>query len=139
MPMKEIIELYTDGGARGNPGISGIGVWAKDSAGEIVFEHAKYIGHQTNNYAEYEGLIEGLQLLIAHKQESKNVLVHMDSELIIKQMRGEYKVKDPGLKKQHERVRALLVRFAHVSFVHIRREQNAKADELANIAMDGAV
>lgn len=136
--MKETIHLYTDGGARGNPGPSGIGVWARDTDGAVIFEQAKYIGHQTNNYAEYEGLIEGLHLLVRHKQEGKRIAVHMDSELVIKQMKGEYKVKDAGLKKQYERVRPLLAKFAHVSFTHIAREKNAKADELANIAMDNA-
>lgn len=138
MNTKEVqkIHLYTDGGARGNPGPSGIGAWAKESEGEIIFELSKYIGTHTNNFAEYEALIEGLHALHKKGKGVEKVLVHMDSELIVKQMKGEYKVRDVGLKKQHERVKKLLEHFSLVSFTHIPREKNARADELANIAMD---
>ena len=138
--MKHTVALYTDGGARGNPGPAG--------AGAVVYENGKetatvsrFLGVQTNNWAEYEALI--LALDTARKKikniSSYTVMVHMDSELIVKQMKGEYKVRDSALKKQHARVQEILKKyFSGVSFTHVRREMNTRADELANQAMDSA-
>lgn len=134
------VTIHADGGSRGNPGPAG--------AGAVVYEGGKevatvslYLGVRTNNWAEYEALIRGLE--VARDQVArlaqKKVAVKLDSELIVKQMKGEYRVKDPELKKQHARVRALIdAHFPHISFSHVRRELNERADELANHAMDSA-
>lgn len=133
-----MITIYTDGGARGNPGPAGAG--AAIYKGEKEIGHvSKFLDHQTNNWAEYEAL--RLALETAHKllgsPVTTQVTVKMDSELIVKQMKGEYKVKDPELKKQNERVRMLILEsFPKIEFVHVRRELNKRADELANDAMD---
>jgi ribonuclease HI len=132
------ITIFTDGGARGNPGPAGAG--AAIYKGEKEIGHvSKFLGVQTNNWAEYEAL--RLALETAHKllgsPVTTLVTVKMDSELIVKQMKGEYRVKDPELKKQNERVRLLILEsFPKIEFVHVRREMNARADELANDAMD---
>lgn len=132
--MEKVI-IYTDGGARNNPGPSGAGVVAYES-GATLFELKKYLGEQTNNWAEYEALI--LALTEAHKRGRIHVEVRMDSELIVKQMKGEYKVKDKALKEQHARVREILSGFSDVHFVHVPREENAEADRLVNEAIDEA-
>lgn len=133
----EGIFIYTDGGARGNPGPAGAGAVIYKGK-EKVSEVSRFLGKQTNNWAEYEALILALE---AAEPFSKNaaVTVRMDSELIVKQMRGEYRVKDAELKKQHAKVKALIEQhFPNISFVHVRREENTEADQLANEAMDGA-
>lgn len=133
-----MITIFTDGGSRGNPGPSGAGA-AIYKAGNEIGSVSKFLGTQTNNWAEYEAL--RLALETAHKllgsPVTSLVTVKMDSELIVKQMKGEYKVKDPELKKQNERVRMLILEsFPKIEFVHVRREMNERADELANEAMD---
>lgn len=137
--MKFIIN--TDGGARGNPGPAGIGfVIVRD--GETIKEGNAYLGETTNNQAEYEALIRALsELLLLVPQTdrgSSQVEIRMDSELAIKQLRGEYRVKDPGLKIQYAKVKELLKELSNISFVHVPRAENARADELANEAMDRA-
>lgn len=132
------VTLFTDGGARGNPGPAGAGA-SIQKGGEEIGHVSKFLGKQTNNWAEYEAL--RLALETAHKllgsPVTVPVTVKMDSELIVKQMKGEYRVKDPELKKQNERVRMLILEsFPKIEFVHIRRELNTRADELANDAMD---
>ena len=132
------IIIYTDGGARGNPGPAGAGASIQKDGIEVAHV-SKFLGKQTNNWAEYEALV--LALEVAHQVFGSpietEVSIRMDSELIVKQMRGEYRVKDVELKKQHERVRFLIHEaFPHISFHHVRREQNKRADELANEAMD---
>lgn len=139
--MKDKFIIYTDGGARGNPGPAGIGfVIQKD--GEIVTKGKAYLGETTNNQAEYEGLIRALTeldaMLPVEGRAGVRVEVRMDSELVIKQLRKEYKVKDAGLKQQFEKVGALIAKFPNISFVHVMREENSLADELANEAMDSA-
>jgi ribonuclease HI len=131
--------INTDGGARGNPGPAGIGfVIQKD--GEILKKGSAYIGEKTNNQAEYEALIRALDALdgIVSKEErdAMHVEVRMDSELAIKQLRREYKVKDAGLKRQFAKVSALVALFPEISFIHVMREENGAADALANEAMD---
>lgn len=133
--MSEVV-IYTDGGARGNPGPAGAGVVIVEGEKNIA-AFGKYLGdHLTNNWAEYEALV----LAIADAKRlglvERHVEIRMDSELIVKQMQGLYKVKDPGLKIQHAKVRELLLDFQHVSFVHIPRAENSEADALVNEAID---
>jgi ribonuclease HI len=133
--MSEIV-IYTDGGARGNPGPAGAGVVIVEN-GKVVAAFGKYLGDNlTNNWAEYQALILAIQDATRLGFTDRHVEFRMDSELIVKQMRGEYKVKDKGLKLQHAHVRELLLDFQHVHFVHIPREENSQADRLVNDAID---
>lgn len=134
------IIIHTDGGARGNPGPAGIGVVIENEKGEKLAELSEYIGETTNNVAEYEALIRGLQkakeLLGARLYEAE-VEVRMDSELVVRQLEGAYKVRDAGMRERFERVMSLRFEdFPSISFRHVRREQNAHADELVNRAID---
>ena len=126
--------IFTDGGSRGNPGIAGCGVVLYDEAKKEIATEKKFCGIQTNNYAEYDGLLIGLDLAI--KNDITNLTVYMDSKLIIEQMNGNYKVKNVGLKPLFERAKQLQENFAEISFKHVRREKNKVADMLANQAMD---
>ncbi len=133
------IIIFTDGGARGNPGPAGSGAVVRGPDGKIVAEISEYLGHQTNNFAEYTALV--LALTAAREAfgdpVSHPVEVKMDSELIVKQMKGEYKVKHPVLKEKNLEVRTLIhASFPVISFTHVRRAENAEADRLANDAMD---
>jgi ribonuclease HI len=131
--------LYTDGGSRGNPGPAGAGAIAYDALGKVVAEVSEFLGERTNNYAEYEAVILGLEALAkeVHDAKNKEVLVRLDSELVAKQMKGEYRVKHPEIGKQFLRLQNTITRnFKHVSFEHIPREKNEEADGLANDAMD---
>ena len=135
--MKYIV--YTDGGARGNPGPAGIGFVIVEGSTTLKRGYA-YIGETTNNQAEYEALIwalKGLDSLVSGDDKEKaHIEVRMDSELVVKQLRHEYKVKDVGLKKQFAKVSEYISLFPNIIFKHIPREQNAEADALANEAMD---
>ena len=133
--MKLIIN--TDGGARGNPGPSGIGVVIAGDDGSIISVHKKYIGEATNNVAEYKALILGLTE--AQKISADELLVKMDSELIVRQMQGRYKIKEPTLKVLAGEVLVLIKNFKNISFSHIPREQNKLADKLVNEAIDEAL
>jgi len=126
--------LYIDGGARGNPGPGGIGVVIIDESGKTIYELSKYIGSCTNNEAEYVAMWTGLQVAIS--KEIKKISVFTDSELVAKQLLGDYKVKNERLKKLHERVKNLVPSFEQISFTHIRREKNKRADELVNEALN---
>lgn len=131
-------ELYADGGARGNPGPAGAGAVVRDSNGNTVLEVSKFLGHQTNNFAEYDAVIsalDGLSREVATPREV-TVLVKLDSQLVVKQMTGEYKVKHPNIRPQYEKLVALVRLFKNVTFTHVPREQNKDADRLANQAMD---
>lgn len=135
--MKRFV-IYTDGGARGNPGPAGAGAVIYD--GDLIFAQLKkYLGEATNNVAEYEALILALEEAKKRKLSDNAVEVRMDSELIVKQMKGEYKVKDKNLKVLHAKVRDALRDFSSVSFVHVPREENKEADALVNEAIDEAV
>jgi len=133
-----VITIYTDGGSRGNPGPAGAGAAIYNGDTEIGTV-SKFLGIRTNNWAEYEALILALETthrLLGGPITTK-VTVKMDSELIIKQMKGEYKVKNPDMKVKHQRVKELVLEsFPKIEFVHVRREYNKRADELANDAMD---
>lgn len=134
--------IYTDGGARGNPGPAGAGAVVYDGdpsrqAARKVAEVSKFLGHRTNNWAEYEAL--ALALAEAKKKGlgKRELEVRMDSELIVRQMNGEYQVKEETLWPQYMKVHNLLVaNFPRYAFVHVRRELNREADRLANDAMD---
>ncbi len=128
--------LYTDGGSRGNPGPAGIGARLLTSSGDIVEELADFIGTATNNVAEYQALLAGLELALDRGVERLDVFV--DSELVVRQVNGQYKVKDAGLKPLHAQACLLLSRFHEVDVKHVRREQNAEADRLVNEAIDAA-
>lgn len=133
--------LYADGGARGNPGPAGSGAVVFDAAGKRIVEVADYIGITTNNVAEYEAVLRGLRALVSAYPEgyfqNAELLVRMDSKLVIEQLKGSYKVKHPNLVPRYLEVRNVLSRsFPHVSFEHVRREFNKDADALANKAMD---
>lgn len=135
--MKKII-IYTDGGARGNPGPAGAGVVIID--GETVFEFKKYLGSpQTNNWAEYEAVVLALSEAKQLGLGGRPVEVRMDSKLAVEQILGNWKIKEPTLKPQVAKVRALLVDFPKYHFVHIPREENAEADRLVNEAIDEAL
>ena len=126
--------IYTDGGARGNPGPSALGVVVGDK------EYGEYLGEHTNNYAEYQALIFALkkakQLIGKKKAEDAELEVRMDSELIVRQMNGEYKIKEPELQMLFVQVWNLKLDFKTVEFVHIPREQNKRADRMVNKALD---
>ncbi len=130
--------VWTDGGARGNPGPAGYGVVIKDEAGTIVAEIAEYLGETTNNQAEYWGLVTALEKVRAFSGgEPVRVVVKMDSELIVKQMQGHYKIKNEGLKPLYWKIRELVVGLGgQVTFTHIPRRENKEADYLSNVAMD---
>ncbi len=128
--------LYTDGGARGNPGPAGIGARLLTASGDVVEELADFIGTATNNVAEYQALLAGLELALDRGVERLDVF--LDSELVVRQVNGQYKVKDAGLKPLHAQACQLLSRFHEVDVKHVRREQNAEADRLVNEAIDAA-
>lgn len=125
---------YVDGGARGNPGPAGYGVVITDQAGHKLATLSDYLGHQTNNYAEYSGLLAALQYAVKHP--SKALKVVSDSELMVKQLRGEYKVKNPALQELYGQARKLIRELQWFFIEHVLREKNREADRLANAAMD---
>lgn len=129
------IRIQTDGGARGNPGPAGIGVVISHSeTGEMIEEHAKYLGHTTNNQAEYRAVILGLERAVV--LGATEVEVVTDSELLVKQANGEYKVKNPDIAQRFLEMKNLCTRIGRCKFRHVRRELNKRADYLSNVAMD---
>lgn len=133
-----MITINTDGGARGNPGPAAAAyVIARD--GVVLTERGTYLGDSlTNNWAEYQGLIQGLARAREMGLADDDTEVRMDSELIVKQMNGQYKVKHPEMKTLHAQVQDILEHFAAVRFVHVRRADNKEADRLVNEALDAA-
>jgi ribonuclease HI len=131
-----MITAYIDGGARGNPGPAGYGVRIESADGEVLAELHGALGIATNNVAEYNGLLAALQWAGDHGE--RDVLIRADSELLVKQMRGEYKVKHPGLQPLYVRGRLLVMQLDKVRFEHVRREFNKEADRLSNLGMDEA-
>ena len=126
--------LQTDGGARGNPGPAGSGAVLFDHTGAVVGEWSRYVGETTNNQAEYKALIGGLEMAI--EKGVKTLVVRMDSQLIVNQVKGTYRVKDAGLKLLFASVLGLTNKFDSITFYHIPREQNKHADRLVNEAID---
>jgi len=131
-----MILAYIDGGARGNPGPAGYGVRIESAAGKVLDELHGPLGIATNNVAEYNGLLAALQWAIDH--DERRVHIRADSELLVRQMRGEYKVKNAGLQPLHVRARLLAAQLDEVQFEHVRREFNKDADRLSNLGMDEA-
>jgi ribonuclease HI len=131
-----MVVAYIDGGARGNPGPAGYGVRIEAADGTLVDELHGGLGIATNNVAEYNGLLAALQWAIDHQE--KRVQIRADSELLVKQMRGEYKVKNAGLQPLHARARLMVGQLDQVKFEHVRREFNKEADRLSNLGMDAA-
>lgn len=125
---------YIDGGARGNPGPAGYGVHLTDSEDNVVAEISRYLGHRTNNFAEYSALLAALEYSIEHDWAALRVI--SDSELLVKQINGEYKVRNPDLKELYDRAKALARKLNRFSIRHVLRSQNKDADRLANWAMD---
>ena len=125
---------HIDGGARGNPGPAGYGVVLKDETGKKVAALSEYLGHQTNNFAEYQGLIAALEYTVAHGHKALKVI--SDSELLVRQIKGIYKVKNLTLKDLHARAKELIAKLEWFSIGHALREHNQEADRLANEAMD---
>jgi len=126
-----------DGAARGNPGEAGCGAVICDEHGAVVRELSRYLGRTTNNVAEYEGLLTGLQAL--HQLGKKKIVIQSDSQLLVRQLNGEYRVKDEKLKRLFERAIGLLRQFDSYRIVHVRREMNKLADRLANRGIDDAM
>src|SRR6202171_2264534 len=125
---------HSDGGARGNPGPAGYGVVIQDEAGRKVSALSQYLGTQTNNFAEYQGLIAALEYAIEHGHKALKVV--SDSELLVRQIKGIYKVKNSTLQELHGRAKQLIAQLEWFSIDHALREHNQEADDLANQAMD---
>lgn len=131
------LTIFTDGGARGNPGPAGIGAVAYGESQETVFEISEYLGETTNNQAEYRAVIRALEE--AKKHDSEELDFYLDSELVVKQLNREYKVKNQDLAPLFLKIYNLTMGFKKVKFSHIPREKNKEADKLANLAMDRGI
>lgn len=130
----DVLHLHIDGGSRGNPGDAGFGVQVTAPDGTEVAALYGYIGQATNNVAEYQALLHGLRYALEHG--ARRVLVFSDSELVVRQIAGAYRVKHPAMIPLHREALALMRRFEEVKVTHVRREQNKEADRLANRALD---
>ena len=133
-PPEHYLMAHSDGGARGNPGPAGYGVVIKDNTGKKVAALSEYLGHQTNNFAEYQGLIAALEYAVSHGPKALRLV--SDSELMVKQIKGIYKVKNETLQELHARAKQLINKLDWFSIDHALREHNQEADRLANEAMD---
>ena len=134
------ITIYTDGGARNNPGPAGVGVVILDENEKVLKEISKYLGEKTNNWAEYEAVIVGLEEAKKLGLKGKKIEFKLDSQLVQQQLTGNYKIKEPNLFEQFIKVHNFRVKdFPNVFFSHIPREKNGEADRLANEAMDKGV
>ena len=133
-PPEHYLIAHSDGGARGNPGPAGYGVVIQDEAGRKVAALSEYLGHQTNNFAEYQGLIAALEYAIQHGPKALRLI--SDSELLVRQIKGIYKVKNTVLQDLHGRAKELIGQLEWFSIGHALREHNQEADRLANEAMD---
>lgn len=128
------LTVNVDGGARGNPGPAAIGVVVRDADGAVVEELGEAIGRATNNVAEYRALLKGIELAAAHGASELDLVG--DSELVVRQVEGRYKVKNADMKALHDQVKRALAPFEAWSIRHVRRERNADADRLVNAALD---
>jgi ribonuclease HI len=133
-PPEHYLVAFSDGGARGNPGPSGYGVVIQDEAGRKVAALSEYLGHQTNNFAEYQGLIGALEYAVANGHKALKVI--SDSELLVKQIKGIYQVRNAALQDLHGRAKQLIAQLNWFSIGHVLRGHNQEADDLANAAMD---
>ena len=139
---KEIFYINTDGGSRGNPGPAGVGVAIFSADEKLIKSTHKFLGRMTNNEAEYQGAILGLKFFKASfgapVAKNSKIILRMDSELVVKQLNGQYQIKEEKLHPLFIQIHNLRVsEFPNLEIVHVRREENKKADELANEAMDG--
>lgn len=128
------ITAFCDGGARGNPGPAGFGVSIEDEKGETVASLSEYLGIRTNNFAEYSGLLAALEF--ARRNDRPRLRVVSDSELMVKQIKGQYKVKSPDLRPLYEEAKRLIAGLESFQIQHVLRNKNREADRLANEAMD---
>jgi ribonuclease HI len=133
-PPEHYLVAFIDGGARGNPGPAGYGAVIQDEAGRKIAALSEYLGHQTNNFAEYQGLIAALEYAVAHGHKALKVI--SDSELLVRQIKGIYKVNNAALKDLHARAKELIAKLDWFSIGHVLRGHNEEADRLANAAMD---
>ncbi len=133
-PPEHYLVAHSDGGARGNPGPAGYGVVVQDESGRKVAVLSEYLGHQTNNFAEYQGLIAALEYALQHGPKALKLI--SDSELLVRQIKGIYKVKNATLQDLHGRAKQLIAQLDWFSIGHALREHNQEADRLANEAMD---
>jgi len=131
---ERLLIVFTDGCAKGNPGPAGIGVAMKDAEGNQVYELSRFIGNATNNVAEYKALIAALEE--AGRKGATKVRCMLDSELVVRQLKGQYRVRKETLKKLHARVLELAEGFESCTYSHVPREENAEADRLANRAIE---
>jgi len=128
------LTIYVDGGSRGNPGPSGIGVVILDANGKRLKDLSKYIGEATNNIAEYNALLYGLEEALILRAD--DIIINMDSELVAKQLTGDYRVKDPNIRPLFDRAINMLKSFNNFEVRHIEREMNKEADKLVNKAIN---
>ncbi|HEY3552865.1 MAG TPA: ribonuclease HI family protein [Solirubrobacterales bacterium] len=131
------VTVNFDGGSRGNPGPAAIGVVLRDDSGTILQKVGEKIGEETNNVAEYKALLRGIKL--AAELGASEVELIGDSQLVVRQVEGKFKVKSDGIKPLHQEVKRALVRFDSWSIRHVLRGQNADADRLVNEALDGVL
>jgi ribonuclease HI len=132
--MENTLKIYTDGGARGNPGPAAAGIALYNNADNLIKIDGKYLGEMTNNQAEYNSLILALQH--AQRLNAKKVTCYLDSELIVKQLTGKYKTKSRNISKLKEQTDKLAKSFDTISFIHVKRDQNKISDKLVNIVLD---
>ena len=130
------LTVNVDGGSRGNPGPAAIGVVVRNDDGAVVEAVGETIGRQTNNVAEYKAMLRGIELALAHGADEVEMIG--DSELIIRQIEGRYKVKKADLKPLHAEAKEMLAKFDRWTVRHVKREQNSDADALVNQALDNA-
>ena len=131
------ITAYCDGGSRGNPGPAGYGVYIQDDEGAVVAELNRFLGRRTNNFAEYSGLLAALEFATANDHPRLRVI--SDSELMVKQMKGQYRVNSPDLRPLYEQARRMVNSLEKFEIRHVLREKNRHADRLANLAMDSGM
>jgi len=128
------IVAYCDGGSRGNPGPAGFGVYIQDAAGGVLAELSQYLGKRTNNFAEYSALLAALEFAIHEGHPSLRVV--SDSELMVKQIKGQYRVNSPELRPLYEEAKRRIPQLKRFQIQHVLRDKNRHADRLANVAMD---
>jgi ribonuclease HI len=133
-PAGEVLHIHIDGASRGNPGEAGFGVYVADAAGLMRAELYGYLGRASNNVAEYQALLHALRWALG--QGARRVRVFSDSQLVVRQLSGEYRVKHPDMVPLHREAAALRRRFEQAEVLHVPREQNREADRLANRALD---
>lgn len=128
------IKIYSDGGARGNPGPAACGIVIKTSSGQIIGKHARYLGATTNNQAEYAGVLLGLEEAV--KLGAKEIDFYLDSELVVNQLNRKFKVKDLAIQKVFVKIWNSSVGFKKIIYRHIPREENKEADQMVNRELD---